>query len=174
MATNSDIIPEEKIIRRIVHLRQEKVILDVHLAELYRVETRVLKQAVKRNIARFPDDFMFELSEKEIDQVVSQSVIPSRQSLGGARPFAFTEAGVAMLSSVLKSKRAVAMNIAIVRTFVGLRKIAVNYKDVMVRLEKMELNYEDRFKEVYKVLNYLMTPPALGRKSIGFKRKEEK
>jgi hypothetical protein len=174
MASGKELIPEEKIIRRIVLLRQEKVILDVHLAELYRVETRALKQAVKRNSPRFPADFMFELSDQEIDQVVSQSVIPSRQHLGGSRPFAFTEAGVAMLSSVLKSKRAVEMNIAIVRTFIALRKMTANYKEVMMKLEKMEINYEDRFKEIYKLLNHLMTPPSQLRKSIGFKRKEEK
>jgi hypothetical protein len=96
MAKESSLmIPDERIIKCIFLLRSEKVMLDVHLAELYQVETRALKQAVRRNIDRFPDNFMFELTDKEIDEVVSQTVIPSRQHFGGAKPFAFTEAGVA-------------------------------------------------------------------------------
>ena len=118
------IIPEERILNKIIQIREEKVILDVHLAELYGVETRTLKQAVKRNLGRFPDDFMFELTENEIDSVVSQNVIPHRKYFGGAFPYAFTEPGVAMLSSVLKSDTAVAVNIAVIRTFVMLRKIS--------------------------------------------------
>jgi hypothetical protein len=125
---DSLLIPEEKIIKCIFLLRGEKVMMDVHLAELYQVETRVLKQAVRRNRDRFPDDFMFELSDREVDLVVSQSVIPSKQYLGGAIPFAFTEAGIAMLSSVLKSKRAIEMNISIVRTFIFLRRMASDYE----------------------------------------------
>ncbi|MCE2997251.1 MAG: ORF6N domain-containing protein [Cyclobacteriaceae bacterium] len=168
------IVPDEKIIRRITLLRGEKVILDVHLAELYHVETRALKQAVKRNIERFPKDFMFEVNDMEIDQMVSQFVIPSKQHLGGAKPFAFTEAGVAMLSSVLKSKRAVEVNIGIVRTFIALRKMALNYKEVIQRLEEMESKYEGKFKEIFKLLNYLIDPPVKNRQEIGFKRKGEK
>ena len=99
------IIPQEQIIQKIMLLREEKVMLDVHFAEMYGVETRGLKQAVRRNFDLFPDDFMFELTPEEIDIVVSQNVIPSRKHLGGSAPFAFTETGVAMLSSVLKSKR---------------------------------------------------------------------
>jgi len=99
------IIPQEQIIQKIMLLREEKVMPDVHLAEMYGVETRALKQAVRRNFDLFPDDFMFELTPEEIDIVVSQNVIPSRKHLGGSAPFAFTETGVAMLSSVLKSKR---------------------------------------------------------------------
>jgi len=99
------IIPQEQIIQKIMLLREEKVTPDVHLAEMYGVETRALKQAVRRNFDPFPDDFMFELTPEEIDIVVSQNVIPSRKHLGGSAPFAFTETGVAMLSSVLKSKR---------------------------------------------------------------------
>jgi hypothetical protein len=94
------IVPEERIVKRILLIRGEKVILDIHLAELYGVETRVLKQAVKRNIKRFPNDFMYELEEDEVQLVVSQNVIPHKKYFGGAKPFAFTETGVAMLSSV--------------------------------------------------------------------------
>ena len=97
------IIPQEQIIQKIMLLREEKVMLDVHFAEMYGVETRALKQAVRRNFDLFPDDFMFELTPEEIDIVVSQNVIPSRKHLGGSAPFAFTETGVAMLSSVLKA-----------------------------------------------------------------------
>ena len=160
------LVPEERIIKRIIVLRNERVMLDIHLAELYQVETRTLKQAVRRNIDRFPEDFMFELTEKEMDLVVSQNVIPSKKHFGGAKPFAFTESGTAMLSSVLKSERAVQMNIAIVRTFVMLRKMALNYQEIMKKLETMESNYESRFK----ALKYLLEPPANPRKKIGFKQ----
>ncbi len=173
MSKSESLIPEERIIRKIVVLRNEKVMLDVHLAELYQVETRALKQAVRRNLDRFPEDFLFELKENEIEQVVSQNVIPSKQYLGGAAPFAFTESGVAMLSSVLKSKRAVEMNIAIIRTFVMLRKMASNYQAVMRKLEAMDKKYEGRFKEIYKTLNYLINPPTEPMRKIGFKLPKE-
>ncbi len=170
MKTGELLIPEERIIKRIIVLRSERVMLDLHLAELYQVENRALKQAVKRNIDRFPEDFMFELTEKEMDVVVSQNVIPSRKYFGGAKPFAFTESGVAMLSSVLKSKRAVQVNIAIVRTFVVLRKMAVNYQEIMKKLDAMEKEYEGRFQEIFKALKYLLNPPGSPRKPIGFKQ----
>lgn len=167
------IIPEETIVKKIVVLRNEKVILDVHLAELYGVETRALKQAVRRNINRFPPDFMFELTDKEITAVVSQNVIPQKKYLGGAKPFAFTETGVAMLSSVLNNPRAIEMNIAIMRTFITLRKIALNYEEIMRKLKSMEVKYHKKFKELYSTLEYLLSPPAEKRKLIGFKRKDE-
>ena len=105
-------IKESVIANKIFILREERVILDMHLAELYEVETRVLKQAVRRNIERFPNDFMFVLTDDEIDIMVSQNVIPSRQVLGGASPFAFTENGVAMISSALKNKKSIEENIS--------------------------------------------------------------
>jgi hypothetical protein len=108
--------------RRILHVRGQKVLLDYDLAQLYGVETRALKQAVRRNRDRFPSDFLFELSDGEIDDMVSQNVIPGRGKLGGASPMAFTEQGVAMLSSVLRSPRALKVNIGIMRTFVHLRE----------------------------------------------------
>lgn len=167
-------VVEERIIRKIVFLRNEKVILDVHLAELYDVETRALKQAVKRNLLRFPaDDFMFELSEDEVDAVVSQNVIPHKKYLGGAKPFAFTEAGVAMLSSVLKSQTAIEMNIAIMRTFVALRKVASNYKEIMQILTEMRSQYDAQFEELYTALEKLINPPDEPRPRIGFRRKDE-
>lgn len=168
-ATKKMIVVEEKIVKKIVFLRDEKIILDVHLAELYGVETRVLKQAVRRNIDRFPEDFMFELTQEEIETVVSQNVIPHKKYLGGATPFAFTETGVAMLSSVLKSASAIEMNIAIMRTFIALRKVAANYKEVMQIITEMRNQYDSQFTELYNALNKLINPPQEPRQRIGFK-----
>ena len=169
MDKDRSIVPEELIIRRIVTLREEKILLDLHLAELYGVETRALKQAVKRNAERFPSDFMFELTDLEIDQVVSQNVIPSKSYLGGAKPFAFTEIGVAMLSSVLRSQKAIDMNILIMRTFVALRKIAINYKELLTKLDEMENTYDNKFSEIYKTLKHLINTKRQ-RREIGFKK----
>ncbi len=112
--------------------------LDFHLAALYEVETRVLKQQVKRNINRFPEDFMFELTEAEIENLVSQIVIPTKSKFGGAKPFAFTEQGVAMLSGVLSSEKAINVNIAIMRAFVQMRVLIDENKDLKIKLDKME------------------------------------
>ena len=142
------ILHEAIVARKIITIRAEKVILDIHLADFYNVETRVLKQAVRRNIERFPDDFMFKLSENEIEYVVSQNVIPSKKHLGGAIPFAFTENGVAMLSGVLRSKQAVDINISIMRTFTTLRKMMLANKDIMKEIEEIRLNiskHDDKF-----------------------------
>lgn len=169
--SNNIIIPDERIINKIVLLRGEKVILDVHLAQLYDVETRTLKQAVRRNTERFPEDFMFVLSEKEMEFVVSQNVIPSKKYFGGAKPFAFTETGVAMLSSVLKSKKAIEMNVAIVRTFVQLRKLANNYDELIAKMQEMELRNNDQFSEIYEVLQQLLSKPEeKPRNKIGYKK----
>lgn len=177
MKKTTALIPEERIVKNIVLLRGERVLLDVHLAGLYGVETRTLKQAVKRNMNRFPGDFMYELTADEIELVVSQHVIPHKKHFGGATPYAFTETGVAMLSSVLKSERAVEMNVAIMRTFVSLRKVALNYKDIMNRLEEMKKEYDTRFMEVFTAMDYLLNPPAKPekhppRRRIGFKNDE--
>lgn len=172
MNKKSNLIPNDKVLRSIIVIRDERVILDLHLAELYSVETRSLKQAVKRNMDRFPGDFMFELTEDEIDEVVSQNVIPSKSHFGGAKPYAFTETGVAMLSSVLKSSKSIEMNIAIMRTFVALRKLAINYDELLKKLEAMEKGYDGKFKEIYNTLRYLMSPQSK-RKPIGFKKEDE-
>ena len=163
------IIPEERILTKIFLIRGEKVILDVHLAELYGVETRALKQAVKRNSGRFPPDFMYVLTELEIEAVVSQNVIPHKKFFGGSAPYAFSETGVAMLSSVLKSDKAIEMNIMIIRTFVTLRKMALNYREIMQKLERMESENAEKFKEIYAALNHLLIPPNPPRKRIGYK-----
>jgi len=160
----------EIIENRIIELRGQKVMLDFHLAELYEIETRALKQAVRRNTNRFPADFMFELTQNEIDSLVSQFVIPSKSKLGGAIPFAFTEQGVAMLSSVLNSEKAIAINIAIMRTFVSLRQFALNYKELNDKINEIE----KQFPDIYKVLNFLMdkenSNSSNERNKIGFKK----
>jgi hypothetical protein len=168
------LIPKENIINKILILREEKVILDVHLAEMYGVETRSLKQAVRRNLDLFPDDFMYTLTDQEIDIVVSQNVIPSKQSLGGSNPFAFTETGVAMLSSVLKSKRAREMNIAIMRAFVALRKMLLSNTELHLEIAYIKKKLNNHGKNIELVFQYLdelieKKENAKPRKQIGYK-----
>ena len=158
---------------KIYEIRGQKVMLDFDLADLYETETRVLKQAVRRNIDRFPSDFMFQLTVSEIDSLVSQSVIPSRSNFGGAFPFAFTEQGVAMLSSVLKSKKAIEMNITIMRAFVFIRQYALSHKDLTEKLKELEGKYDTQFKDVYDAISYLLQKDKQEteqkeRKRIGF------
>ena len=129
--------------------------LDVHLAEIYGVENRVLKQAIRRNLDLFPDDFMFVLTKKEVEIVVSQNVIPSKRHLGGSMPYAFTEAGVAMLSSVLKSKRAREMNIAIMRAFVALRKMLLTNTELRLEIEFIKKKVDNHGKNIELVFQYL-------------------
>lgn len=145
-----------EIENKIYEIRGENVMFDFDLAEMYGVETRVLKQAVRRNIDRFPKDFMFRVTESEIKDMVSQNVIPSKSKFGGAQPFAFTEQGVAMLSSVLRNKAAIAINISIMRTFVIIRKLALSHKEISEKLSKMEEKYDKQFNSVYEALNYLL------------------
>ena len=168
MAGNTVIVPAERILRLILLIRGQKVILDADIAALFGVETRVLVQAVKRNLERFPFDFMFPLSDDEFRDLRSQSVTSS--SWGGRRyaPYAFTEQGVAMLSSVLKSKRAVRVNIEIMRTFVKLREILATHKDLARKISAMEQKYDGQFKVVFEALRALMEPPKRKRKTIGF------
>ena len=160
----------EIIQQQIIEIRGQKVMLDFHLANLYDIETRTLKQAVKRNKNRFPNDFMFELNENEIQNLVSQFVIPSKSKLGGAKPFAFTEQGVAMLSSVLNSDKAIAINIAIMRTFVSIRHFSLQYKELNDKITEIE----KQFPDIYKILNFLMDkenkPGNLERNKIGYKK----
>jgi hypothetical protein len=141
---------------KIYSIRGQKVMIDFDLAELYEIETRALKQAVKRNITRFPDDFMFQLNNEEINNLVSQSVIPSKSKLGGAFPYAFTEQGVAMLSSILNSEKAILVNISIIRAFVMIRHYAISHKYVKEHLLKLENKYDKQFIDVYEVLDYLL------------------
>lgn len=140
--------------RNILVLREQKVMIDSDLAKLYGVETRVLNQAVKRNLERFPEDFMFQLNKEEFENLKSQSVTSSSGNYGGRRklPYVFTEQGVAMLSSVLNSERAVQVNIAIMRTFVNMRKILLNNDEVNKKLTKMKTNSADTTKNLRKFL----------------------
>jgi len=160
---------------KIYEVRGQSIMLDFDLAELYETETRVLKQSVRRNIDRFPFDFMFELTEEEINQMVSQNVIPSKSYFGGAYPFAFTEQGVAMLSSVLKTKKAVQMNISIMRAFVVIRQCLLNYKDLSQKIKEMESKYDKNFKDIYQAINYLIekenqVTEQKDRTKIGYKK----
>ena len=158
-------IDKNSISNKIFTLRSQQVILDRDLAELYQVETRALKQAVKRNITRFPDDFMFELTNNEIDMMVSQSVIPSKQQLGGAKPFAFTEQGVSMLSSVLTSKIAIEVNISIFRAFVEMRKFlsanAVIFQKIEY-LDKKLLKHDENFEKIFSAIENKEIIPKQG------------
>lgn len=148
-------VKEIVIANKIIILRDERLILDMHLAELYEVETRVLKQAVRRNIERFPNDFMFELTDDEIDIMVSQNVIPSRQVLGGAHPFAFTENGVAMISSVLKNKKSIEVNISIMRAFTLLRKLFQSENMIIKELEQIKGIVLDQGSSIQLLFEYL-------------------
>jgi ORF6N domain len=136
---------------KIHQIRGHKIILDYDLADLYEVETRHLKQSVRRNLRRFPSDFMFELSNEEINLMVSQNVIPSKSYFGGASPFAFTEQGVAMLSSVLNNEKAIDVNIAIMRAFVSLRRYALTFSEIADKILLHDKNLED-INEVLKFL----------------------
>jgi len=162
------LIPIERIQRSILLLRKQRVILDSDLAELYGVETRVLVQSVKRNIERFPEDFMFQLSKEEFAFLRSQSVTSS--GWGGRRypPYAFTEQGVAMLSSVLRSSQAVQVNIGIMRAFVQLRAMTADHKALARRLHQLEQKYDKQFAVVFDAIRGLMEPPAPKKRPIGF------
>jgi len=155
---DKQIIPLELIASKIYLIRKHSVMLDKDLSELYSVETRHLKQAVRRNIDRFPEDFMFELNKDEFQNLRSHF---GTSSWGGTRytPMAFTEQGVAMLSSVLKSDRAVKVNIAIMRTFVQLRQMLASNVELRQKLDEMEKKYDEQFKVVFTAIKQLMEPP---------------
>ena len=170
----SQLVPAEVIERRIYLVRGHKVMLSPDLAALYQVEPRVLVQAVKRNLDRFPGDFMFQLNETEFKNLKSQIVISSWGGARRARPYAFTEQGVAMLSSVLRSKRAICVNIAIMRTFVRLREILTHHKDLARKLAALERKYDAQFKVVFDAIRELMAPsPLPPRRQIGFQTEED-
>ncbi|MBL7791500.1 MAG: ORF6N domain-containing protein [Saprospiraceae bacterium] len=145
----------QHIRQKIFVIRGQRVMLDFELAVMYGVETRALKQAVRRNSARFPEDFMFILSENEADHLVSQIVIPSKSYLGGALPYAFTEQGVAMLSSVLRSEKAIQVNIAIMRAFVEFRRYAFTYGELAQKIVELETKFEREFADIHEVLKWL-------------------
>ncbi len=159
---------------KIFEVRGCRVMLDYHLAELYQVETRALKQAVKRNIERFPGDFMFVLTQEEANLLlsigVSQNVIPPAYNFGVAMPMAFTEQGVAMLSSVLRSKVAIEVNISIIRAFVLMRQMAIGYEELSRRIEELEVSTDAQFNELYQALTQLLSQSKQQkeRRPVGF------
>jgi hypothetical protein len=163
----------QQIHSKIFELRGQKVMLDINLPELYETETKRLKEAVRRNITRFPPDFMFELSKTEFESLRTQIASSNR---GGTRylPFVFTVQGVAMLASVLNSPKAIEVNIQIVRAFVLLRQYALSHSELTDKLKDLESKYNKQFKDVYEALNYLLTKDKQKseqnqRKRIGYK-----
>jgi len=173
MAKQKTLVTVQHIEKAILLIRGQKVMLDRDLAELYGVPTKVLKQAVKRNIDRFPSDFMFVLSRQEVANLKSQIVTSSLPQWGGARyqPMAFTEQGVAMLSSVLNSKQAIKVNILIMRAFVRLREVVSTHKKLSVKLNELESKIEkhdESIQAIFEAIRQLMTPPEKPRKKIGF------
>ena len=170
------LVPEEVLISKIFHIRGHNVMLDEDLADLYDVETKQLKRQVRRNIDRFPEDFMFELTKEEFENLRSQI---GTSSWGGVRymPMAFTEQGVAMLSSVLNSARAIKVNIQIIRIFTRMREMLLNYKDLFIKLEQLEKRVGEHDEEIRVVFAYLKkllpTPEQMDRRRIGFRRQNE-
>jgi phage regulator Rha-like protein len=160
-------IPSEVIEKRIFIIRGQKVILDFHIAELYQVETKALKRAVKRNKDRFPSDFCFELTTEEFQHLRYQI---GTSKWGGVRysPYAFTEQGVAMLSGVLQSKRSIQVNIEIMRAFVKLREMLASHKDLARKLEELEKKYDSQFQVVFNAIRQILTPPEKPKRGIGF------
>ncbi len=174
--SNTNLISIETIENSIYLIRGEKVMLDRDLAKLYEVMTGALNQAVRRNRDRFPKDFMFQLTSAEMAQLnLSQIVTGSEKHRDPRlRPYAFTEQGVAMLSSVLRSKRAVAVNIEIMRAFVKLRQLLASNAELARRLDELESNYDKQFKVVFAAIRQLMATPVRARKEIGFRPRSVK
>ena len=172
MTDESQIVPLERIEQRILVVRGQKVLLDADLAELYGVETKALNRAVKRNPERFPDDFMFQLKPDEFTESLKCQSGTSSSAHGGRRsmPYAFTEQGVAMLSSVLRSPRAVLVNVEVMRAFVRLRQMLATHEELARKIAELEKTYDSRFAVVFDVLMELMKPPVLPGKErkLGF------
>jgi hypothetical protein len=178
-AKSSIIIADEVIINKIYTIRGKKVMIDRDLAELYAVETKVLKQAVRRNANRFPSDFMFEMNKKEFKNWRSQIVSSTKGAKMGLRyaPFCFTEQGATMLSCILNTQRAVAVNIQIIRIFTKLREMLVSHKDILLKLEQLEkkvTGHDEDIQMIFEALKQLLDPPQKPRSRIGYRRNDEK
>jgi hypothetical protein len=169
ISSSTAIVPALHVERAILSIRGHRVMLDETLAELYGVPVRRLNEQVKRNIERFPEDFMFQLTEDEVTNLRSQSAISSGHGGRRFRPYAFTEYGVAMLSSVLRSERAVQVNIEIMRTFGRLRTMLQEHAALAKKLATLERKYDAQFKVVFDAIRELMQPPAKAKRPIGFK-----
>lgn len=167
-----ELVPEERIVRKILWLRNHKVMLDADLAELYGVATKALNQAVKRNRDRFPPDFLFQLSTNEKDEVVTICDHLRRLKFSKSLPYAFTEHGALMLASVLNSRRAVDMSVVIIRVFIRLREMLTAHKDLMIRIARLEQRSEKQGKEIRTILEIIqrmMDQPVPDRRKIGFR-----
>ena len=172
MVSKQSLVPVERIEKAILLVRKQKVLLDADLAALYGVETRVLVQAVKRNLERFPEDFMFQLSREETDFLRSQ-IVTLKMGRGQHRkylPYVFTEQGVAMLSSVLRSSRAIQVDIEIMRAFIRLRQMLASHAELARKFDALEKKYDAQFKEVFEAIRQLMAPPEPKQRAIGFRK----
>ncbi|MEI9912297.1 MAG: ORF6N domain-containing protein [Bacteroidota bacterium] len=176
-ASKELMIPDELVMNKIYLIRGKKVMLDRDLAGLYDVETKRLKEAVRRNIDRFPEDFMFEMTSEELENWRSQFATSNSEKMGLRHPpFCFTEQGVAMLSSVLNSETAILVSIQVIRVFTKMRELLLTHKDILLQLEKMEkklTSHDEDIQLIFKYLKQLLNPPQLPRQKIGFKRKNE-
>lgn len=170
----NDLIPIERIEQKILFLRGQKIMIDTDLATLYAIPTKVLKQAVKRNIDRFPEDFMFELTEDEKREVVTNCDHLKNLKFSPYLPYAFTEHGVLMLANILNSQRAVQVSLQIVRTFVRLRQLLSSNIDFARKLEALEKKYDEQFRKVFEAIRLLTAPPEKPKRPIGFQVKEKK
>ncbi|MGN6353915.1 MAG: ORF6N domain-containing protein [Parafilimonas sp.] len=169
-------VQDELIMSKIYLLRNQKIMLDRDLAALYGVKPIRLREQVKRNNGRFPANFMFQLTEEEVETMVSQNAIPSRRHLGGALPYAFTEHGVLMLANVLKTQAAMNVSIRIIEIFVKMRDMLSTHKDMRLQLEKIERQLtrpDDDIALIFNHLKELLNPPQPPRRQIGFKQQEE-
>jgi len=171
-------VAEESIINKIYLIRGLKVVIDRDLAELYGVETKRLKEAVRRNLSRFPPDFLFEMNKKEFEDWRTQ-IASSKEDRMGLRysPFCFTEQGVTMLSCVLNSERAIAVNIQVIRVFTKMREMLLTHKDILLKLEQIErkiAGHDEDIQLIFKYLKQLLNPPQEPRPRIGFRRAGEK
>jgi phage regulator Rha-like protein len=176
MAKSELIVTDEIVLSKIFYLRDHKVMLDKDLAELYGVESRRLRQQVKRNMERFPAHFMFQLTEDEVVGMVLQNVSPSKQQLGGHLPYAFTEHGILMLANVLRSKKAIQVSLRIIEIFVKMREMLSTHKDVLLKLEQLEskvTGHDADVKVIFQCLKQLLDPPHEPRPRVGFRRAGE-
>ena len=171
------LLQDEEILTKIFMLRKQKVILDKDLAVLYGVKPIRLREQVKRNIRRFPENFMFQLTEQEVDYMVSHFAIPSRKYLGGALPFAFTEHGILMLANILRSEQAIEVSIRIIEIFIKMRETLMAHGDILIKLENLELKigkHDEEIQALFKVLKEMLSKPApTPARRIGFRRSNE-
>jgi hypothetical protein len=168
------ILSDEIVLSKIYYVRGHKIMLDKDLAEMYGVQPKRLREQVKRNADRFPDKFMFQLTDSEVNSMVSQNVIPSKQHLGGYLPYAFTEHGVLMLASILRSKIAMQVSVRIIETFVKMRELLSAHSDILLKLERLETQTWQNTEDIQKVFDYLkqLLIPAeqANRRRIGFRQ----